>query len=102
MTKMKRRVECDAQYTSTDFRELFRYQKDGRTRAYQLRVVSESAAELWVMSEGKRQERKSRRLVTFADAADTAPFLESIAQELRAGGWAEIPAGETLPRYARP
>ena len=69
-------------------RELFRYKKAERTRAYQLKVLGEDNAELWVVAEGGRK-RRSRMLLTFTNPDDTAPFLESIEQELRAGGWAE-------------
>jgi hypothetical protein len=48
--------------------------------------MSRSEAELWVVSEGTRG-RTSRKLVTFTDPDDVAPFLESIQQELRVGCW---------------
>ena len=68
------------------FRELFRYRKADRTRAYQLWVLNETNMELWVVSEGGQ---KQRRLVTFTNPDDAVPFLESIERELRAGGWGE-------------
>jgi hypothetical protein len=36
---------------STDFRELFRYRKAGVERVYNLRVLSEDAAEVWFNDE---------------------------------------------------
>jgi hypothetical protein len=40
-------VDWDQLYASTDFRELFRYRKEKRTRTYQLRVLGNGNAELW-------------------------------------------------------
>jgi hypothetical protein len=76
------RIEWDQLYASTAFRELLSYRKAGRIRTCNLRVMSESEAELWVVSEGQRT-RMSRKLVTFANPDDVQPFLESIEQELR-------------------
>ncbi len=74
---------CQMRSASTGFRELFRYRKSGRTRTYSLRFV-EDGVELWVVSaEGQRV----RKLTTFADPDDVAPFAEDVERELRAGGW---------------
>ena len=86
MTKQKPHAQRDELHAPTDFRELFRYKKADRTRAYQLRVLNENNAELWVVSEGGQKPR-SRLLVTFTNPDDVVPFLESIEQDLRAGGW---------------
>jgi hypothetical protein len=69
-----------------DLNELFRYEKNGRTRTYRLRAVG-AASELWVVAGGGGQEPKSRRLMTLTDPGDAEPLFESIEQELRAGGW---------------
>ena len=74
---------------STSLRQLFRYRKGARIRTYGLRAVSAAGEELWVVTEGGGQERKSRRLMTLTDPKDSALLLESIEQELRAGGWLE-------------
>ena len=67
--------------------ELFRYRKDDRTRAYAIRPVGEDSSELWVSAAARGRVTSSRRLVTFGKTDDVAQFLESIEQELRAGGW---------------
>lgn len=82
-------VEWDELYSSTDFRELFRYRKEKRTRTYHLRVLDNGDAELWVNSEGGREAR-SRRLMTLTNPEEAVPALESIEQELRAGGWSQV------------
>lgn len=82
-------VKWDQLYASTDFRELFRYRKEERTRTYQLRMLDNGDAELWVNSEGGR-EAKSRRLMTVTNPEEAVPVLESIEQELRAGGWSQV------------
>ena len=69
-------------------RDVFRYQKAGRTRAYRLRAVSDEIEELWVVSYQRGNAGKARRLVTFECLDDTAPFLLDVERELRAGGWA--------------
>jgi hypothetical protein len=70
-------------------RELFRYRKADRTRTYRLRTLDDGSAELWVDTAGGRQEPKSRKLMALAHEEDAGPLLESVEQELRAGGWAE-------------
>jgi hypothetical protein len=85
----KPHVEWDERNSSTSFKELFRYRKVGRTRAYNLRPLDEDRAELWVVSEGESKERKSRRLVTFDSPEDARAFLDDVERELRAGGWWE-------------
>lgn len=84
----KPNVEWEELHESTSFRDVFRYRKDGRERAYKLRVLGDHA-ELWVVSEENSKEMKSRKLVTFTNSDDVRPFLESIEHELRAGGWLE-------------
>ena len=69
---------------------MFRYRKNGRTRTYNLRVLSEDKSELWVASEGKGTVRNSRKLVTFDNPDDVDPFLREVERELRMGGWSEI------------
>jgi hypothetical protein len=76
-------------YASTSFKELFRYRKAGRTRAYNLKPLGEDRAELWVVSEGESNERKLRKLVTFDRPEDATAFLDDVQRELRAGGWWE-------------
>jgi len=73
-----------------DSREVFRYSKAGRLRRYDVKGLPASSAEVWVTSEGRAQERKSRKLMTVTDARDLQPVLESIEQELRAGGWSRV------------
>ena len=82
-------VRWDELYESASFRDLFRYRKDGRERAYKLRVLGEHAAELWVVSGGGGKERKSRKMATFTNPDDVRPFLQSVEQDLRSGGWTE-------------
>ena len=76
-------------HQSPSFRDLFRYRKDGRERVYKLRAAGEDTAELWVVSGGAGGERKSRKMATFTNPDDIRPFLDSIEQELRSGGWME-------------
>ncbi len=64
-----------------------RWTKAGRTRTYHVPDIEE-ALELWVTAQSGR-ETKSRKLATFANPEDLAPFLETVAQDLRAGGWDE-------------
>ena len=71
-------------------REVFRYQKAGRTRAYSLKAVADDIAELWVVSCQRGKAGKARKLLTFECLEDTAPFLLDVERELRAGGWTEI------------
>jgi hypothetical protein len=68
---------------------LFRYGKDGRTRSYGLKTVSDTALELWVES-ADRRGRKLRRLVAFDDEAHLEPFLAEVRKELEAGGWSAL------------
>jgi hypothetical protein len=75
---------------SPNFRTLFRYRKDGRTRTYGLRPLDADTVELWVVSEQAGKVAKSRRLVTIESTGDADPFLQEIERELRAGGWAEV------------
>jgi hypothetical protein len=81
-------VERDELYASS-LRELFRYRKAGRTRIYNLRVVSEEQVELWVVSEEGAEVKRSRKLVQFANPDDAESFLQDVERELRAGGWSK-------------
>ncbi len=83
-------VDWDALYSSPDVRELLRYRKAGRTRTYTLRVLGIESAELWVLSQGDGKEMKSRKLVAFTNPDEVVPFLESVEQELRTGGWVQV------------
>lgn len=80
-------VAWNEPHTSTDVRELFRYRKASRTRVYNLRIISEAEAELWVVSE---EGHRSRKLVTFDNPDDAVPFIQDVERELREGGWREI------------
>ncbi len=64
-----------------------RWTKAGRTRTYHVREI-EDALELWVTAQSGGETR-SRKLATFANPEDLTPFLETVAQDLRAGGWLE-------------
>jgi len=64
-----------------------RWTKAGRTRTYHVREI-EDALELWVTAQSGC-ETKARKLATFANPEGLAPFLETVAQDLRAGGWLE-------------
>ena len=90
MRDPKPNLDWNELYASTSFRELFRYRKGERIRAYQLRVVSDASAELWALTEGGGQKPRSRRLMTVTDPKDTAALLESVEQDLRAGGWSRM------------
>jgi hypothetical protein len=70
-------------------RELFRYRKGRRTRAYGLKMLSSERSELWVHTEDERGQRRGRRLVTFESTEDEQAFLEDVRYQLRAGGWVE-------------
>ena len=72
-------------------RELFRYAKAHRTRAYGLRHIGEEIAELWVVASERGRPDRSRKLVTLSGDEETTLFLETVKQELRLGGWS--PAG---------
>jgi hypothetical protein len=74
---------------TSGLRELFRYRKEGRIRSYALREISDHEVELWVVAETGR-ERKSRKLTTFTNEAETLPFLEDVEKELRSGGWMNV------------
>ena len=84
-------VQWDELCVSTSSRDLLRYRKDGRERAYKLRVLGEHA-ELWVISGRGGNERKSRKMATFTNPDDVRPFLQSVEQDLRSGGWMETNA----------
>jgi hypothetical protein len=73
----------DELHASNSFRELFRYKKAGNVRIYNLRALSEHKAELWVVT----ARGKSRQLATFTTQDEASAFLDSVEQELRAGGW---------------
>jgi hypothetical protein len=75
---------------STVLRELFRYRKGRRTRAYSMSVASDTSAELWVVTEEGGRATGSRKLVTFKDGDDVAPFLHEVERELRKGGWCAV------------
>ena len=85
-------VERDPLHASTDFWELFRYKKAGRTRIYSLRHLSDVSAELSVVSTSGERILNSRKLVTFDNPDDIAPFLQDIERELREGGWLRVSA----------
>ena len=70
-------------------RELFRYRKAGRIRAYGVRPQLDEGVELWVVSANEREVSKSRKLVSLADNALLEAFLEDLERELRRGGWSE-------------
>ena len=72
-----------------DFRELFRYEKAGRVRIYNLRAVSHGA-ELWVASSKAGKVTASRKLMTFNNPDEATIVQEDVEQTLRAGGWREI------------
>lgn len=82
-----REVESQEPGASSGFREMFRYGKAGRTRVYNLKVLSEDTTELWVVSIRDGNPVKSRKLVTFDSNEDVGPFLDDIERELRLGGW---------------
>ena len=83
-------VQWDVLHQSPSSRDVFRYRKDGRERVYKLRAAGEHAAELWVVSGRAGTERKSRKMATFTNPDDVRPFLDSIEQDLRSGGWTEV------------
>ena len=80
---------------TSSLREVFRYAKANRVRIYNLKVLSDETSELWVASEENGRSLKSRKLVTFDNREDVAPFLQDIERELRAGGWSRL-SGESL------
>ena len=81
-------VRWDELHESSSFKGQFRYRKDDRERTYKVKIL-EDHAELWVTSERASKETTSRKLATFTSPDDVAPFIQSIEQELRAGGWLE-------------
>jgi hypothetical protein len=83
---MKPGARTDQLDTALRSREVFRCRKADRIRSYRLRALPAESVELWVISEG-RGTKKSRKLVTLTRFDDVAPFLRSIEQELRDGGW---------------
>jgi hypothetical protein len=92
MTQRNGKTEADSGtlHASTSFHEVFRHRKSGRTRVYNLKVLDDGRAELWVVSEQNGRMTGSRKLVTFDNADDAAPFLQEIERELRQGGWSEV------------
>jgi hypothetical protein len=83
-------VGQDGPHTTTASRELFRYAKAGRIRAYNLKALDGERAELWVVSRGAGSSTKSRKLLTFGDLEDANLVLRDIERELRQGGWFRI------------
>jgi hypothetical protein len=65
-----------------------RWTKARRTRTYRIAELEETT-ELWVTSEDGRHGTKSRRLAMFTNPDDVEPFLRTVEQDLRAGGWLE-------------
>ena len=53
MAKVKPHIEWDELHASTDFRELFRYKKSGKVQVYNLRVLPDNSAEVWIVSEDR-------------------------------------------------
>jgi ferredoxin-NADP reductase len=68
---------------------LFVYTKAKSRRTYTLSSGPSESTEVWVDVQPGRGPAKRRRLARVNDTADIHPFLESIRQDLRAGGWTE-------------
>jgi hypothetical protein len=85
----RRETEWDELTTSTDFRELFRYEKAGRVRIYNLRAVT-NGAELWMVSAKTGKLADSKKKTTFDNPAHAVIFLEEIERTLTAGGWRRL------------
>jgi hypothetical protein len=73
----------------SDIQQLFRVEKAGRQRIYQLRRA-DARSELWVFSSERTRPTKSRQLVTFEKDDDADAFIQEIRKELRVGGWSEV------------
>ena len=76
-------------YASTDFRELFRYQKDEHLRAYNLRVLADDSAEVWVLSTSSGTPAGSEKAGTFSKPEKAMTFLKAEETRLKSGGWSE-------------
>lgn len=82
-------TKWDELFASTDFQPLGRYRKARRTRIYKLRDVNHGA-ELWVVAEEGGKTENARKIVTFENPDDVAPFMADVDRELRAGGWLPV------------
>ena len=69
---------------------MLRYTKAAKARVYTLRELGEAGTELWVAVEERGKVTSSRKLVTFDNPEDVAPFLEDVERQLREGGWQRI------------
>ena len=82
-------ASAEPSHVYTDVQQLFRYEKSGRTRTYQLHLSVERT-ELWVFSRDGTGPAMSRLLVTFKKSDDADAFIQEVRQELRVGGWSEV------------
>jgi len=82
-------ASAEPSHVYTDIQQLFRYEKSGRIRTYQLHL-SEERSELWVFSRDGTRPATSRLLVTFKKSDDADAFIQEIRKELRVGGWSEV------------
>jgi hypothetical protein len=74
---------------STGFREVFRYEKRGKIRIYNLRVAR-GGTELWVVSSkaGGVSDSKKKMIITHPE--EVPIVLGDVERTLRTGGWREI------------
>lgn len=93
MAKLETKPETkwDELIASTDFRELFRYEKDGTVRIYNLRVVPEGA-ELWVSAANVGEVAGSKMKMLFRNPDEAALVLQDIERTLQGGGWRQVSA----------
>ncbi len=86
---VEKKADWDELHDSTDFRELFRYQRFDELRIYQLRVIP-GGAELWRTTERTGEAASLLKEDDFASADELLVTLEELKRRLKAGGWQEL------------
>src|SRR5262245_46711163 len=83
----------DELIASTDFRELFRYQRGDTVQIYNLRPLSNGKAELWIVTStaGKSTGPGSVLGATLKTVDEAIKYLDTKEQELRKDGWKKLP-----------
>ena len=89
MAKVKPHIEWDELHASTDFRELFRYKKGGKVQVYNLRVLPDNSAEVWIVSEYRGNPAGSEKAGAFTKPDEAMKFLLRGEKKLKAEGWVE-------------
>ena len=87
-------VDLDELIASTDFRELFRYRRGDTVETYNLRPLSDSKAELWVVTTHTGESTASSHLeTTFTTVDEAIRYLDAKEQSLQKSRWKRLPDG---------